>query len=156
MAATSSGDVGFVLPAYRNLLVATRLGATFNVGNVWYADQAGRTAFALKEVRTPAGDCALFFQQWVVSGEVNPVLEHLRTDNCALDRSLSFPVSAIAAVFWSAGGPPRAILKLGTYDSHTPAPRRQIVRVQFVDQVHKRQFLYYILPLVMTLTEKSE
>ncbi|KAI8295977.1 hypothetical protein K4K59_004314 [Colletotrichum sp. SAR11_240] len=154
-ATTSSGALGFVLPAYRALLDATLLSTAFNVGDVWYTDNADRTAFELSHLKTPVKDCRLLIQQWVVSGEENPVLHHLAGPSHRPDLRLSFPVSAISAVLWSARGRPRAILKLRSYDYHNSALRKEVIRVEFRDNVHKTQFLHYMLPLVTTMMEKS-
>ncbi|KAF4474292.1 hypothetical protein CGGC5_v017209 [Colletotrichum fructicola Nara gc5] len=155
MATTSSGALGLVLPAYRALLDATLLGTAFNVGDVWYTDNADRTAFELSHLKTPAKDCKLLIQQWVVSGEENPVLHHLAGPSHRPDLRLSLPVSAISAVLWSARGRPRVILKLRSYDYHNSALRKEVIRVEFRDNVHKSQFLHYMLPLVTTMMEKS-
>lgn len=154
-ATTSSGALGLVLPAYRTLLDATLLGTAFNVGDVWYTDNAGRTAFELSHLKTPAKDCKLLIQQWVVSGEDNPVLHHLAGPSHRPDLRLSVPVSAISAVLWAARGRPRAILKLRSYDYHNSILRKEVVRVEFRDNVHKTQFLHYMLPLVTSMMEKS-
>lgn len=152
---TSSGALGYVLPAYRTLLDATLLSTAFNVGDVWYTDNADRTSFELRHLKTPTKECKLLIQQWVVSGEENPVLYHLAGPSHRPDLRLSVPVSAISAVLWAARGRPRAILKLRSYDYHNSALRKQVVRVEFQDNMHKTQFLHYMLPLVTTMTEES-
>ncbi|KAH0438917.1 hypothetical protein CcaCcLH18_03063 [Colletotrichum camelliae] len=63
---TRSSDLGFVLPAYETLLQAKRSSPTFDVGNARYMENANRTLFELKHLKTSSKDCQVFPQSWII------------------------------------------------------------------------------------------
>lgn len=148
-------DMGLVVPAFEPLLRATRLSAAFSVDQ-WWHDAAGRPQFDIVALRTiSAAPSRVSYQRWIASADDSPVLQYLRgADTGSWNPALSLPVHAISAVLWAVDGPPRAIIRLRTYDQHIPDLRRQIVRVEFLTQGDRVQFLNWVLPFVVITIEK--